>query len=88
MITPIKRALAENNHKLILRYNSQTFTTRIVRKLYPRNPKYIHNKLRCDKNVCTLNASKEERYRTINPVHVRVKLLDEHERTSDQEVTQ
>ena len=38
----------------------RTLTTRIVKKIYPRNPKHIRNKLRCDKNACTSNASKEE----------------------------
>ena len=61
-ITPIKRVLVESSHELILRYSPQTLTTRIVRKLYPRNPKHIRNKLRCDRNACTSNASKEERY--------------------------
>ena len=62
MITPIKRALAESNHELILGHSLQTLTTRIVMKLYPRNPKHIRNKLRCDKNAYTLNVIKEERY--------------------------
>ena len=61
-ITPIKRALAESSHELILGHNPQTLTTRIVRKLYPRNPKHICNKLRCDKNARTSNASEEKRY--------------------------
>ena len=87
-ITPIRRVLAEGSHELILGHSSQTLTTRIVRKLYPRNPKHIRNNLRCDRDVCTSNASKEERYCTINPIHVGVKLLNEHERTSDRDVTQ
>ena len=63
-------------------------TTRIVRKLYPRNQKHIRNKLQCDRNARTSNSSKEKRYWTINPVYVGVKLLDKHERTSDWDVTQ
>ena len=63
-------------------------TTKIVRKLYPRDPKHICNKLRCDRNVYTSNASEEEKYWIINLVHVGVKLLDKHERTGDQDVTQ
>ena len=62
MITLIRRALVESSHELILGHSPQTLTTRIVRKLYPRNPKHIRNKLRCDRNVCTLNVSKEKRY--------------------------
>ena len=62
MLTPIKRALAESSHELILRHSLQTLTTRIVRKLYPRNLKHIQNKLRCDRNARTSNASKEKRY--------------------------
>ena len=59
MITPIKRVLAESSHELILGHSPQMLTTRIVRKLYPRNPEHIHNKLWCDKNARTSNASKE-----------------------------
>ena len=88
MLTPIKRALAESSHELILGHSLQTLTTRIVRKLYPRNRRHIRNKLWCDKNAHTSNASKEKRYWTINPVQVRVKLLNEHKRTSDWDVTQ
>ena len=87
-LTLIKRVLTESSHELIFGHSLQTLTTRIVRKLYPRNPKHIHNKLRCYRNARTLNASKEERYWTINLVHVGVKLLDEHERTSDRDITQ
>ena len=61
-ITPVRRALVESSHELILGHSPQTLTTRIVRKLYPRNPKHIHNKLRCDRNAHTSNVSKEERY--------------------------
>ena len=48
--------------KLILGHSPQTLTTRIVRKLYPRDPKHIRNKLRCDRNARTSNASEEKRY--------------------------
>ena len=85
-ITPIRRALAENSHELIFGYIPQTLTTRIIRKLYPKNPKHICNKLQCDRNTRTSNTSKEERYWTINPVQVGVKLLNEHKRTSDRDV--
>ena len=88
MLTPNKRALPEGRHELIPGHSPQTLTTRIVRKLYPRDPKHIRNKLRCDRNVRTSNASEEKRYRTINPVHVGVKLLVKHERTGDRDVTQ
>ena len=62
MITPIRRAHAESSHELILGHSPQMLTTKIVRKLYPRNSKHIRNKLLCDRNVCTSNASKEKRY--------------------------
>ena len=88
MITPIRRALAKSSHELILGHSSQTLRTRIVKKFYPRNPKHIRNKLQCDRNMRTSNASKEKRYLTINPVHVGVKLLDKHDRTSDRDITQ
>ena len=61
-ITPIRRTLAKSSHELILGHSPQTLITRIVRKLYPRNPKHIRNKLQCDRNAHTSNASEEKRY--------------------------
>ena len=84
--TPLQRTLIENEHELILGHNPQTLITRIVRKFHPKDLKHISNKLLCDRNAHTLNASEEKWYRTINPVHVGVKLLDKHERTGDQDV--
>ena len=60
---------------------------RIVGKLYPRNPKHIRNKLRCDRNRNTLDTSNEIRYGVVNPVHVGVELLNQLKRTSDGLVT-
>ena len=74
--------------KLIPGHCPQTLTTRIVKKLYPRDMKHIHNQLRCDRDARTSDASEKERYLTIYLVHVRVKLLDQHERTCDRDVTQ
>ena len=87
-LTPRRRALTESRHKLIPRHSPQTLTTRIVRKLYPRNPKHIRNQLWCDRNARTPNVSEEKRYWLINSVHVGVKLLDKHERTGNWDVTQ
>ena len=87
-LTPLGMTLTKSRFELILGHSLQMLTTRVVRELYPRNSKHIHNKLRCDKNAHTSNASEEKRYRTINLVHVGVKLLDKHERTSDQDITQ
>ena len=62
MLTPIRRVLTKCSHELILGHSPQTLTTRIVRKLYTRDPKHIRNKLRCDRNVRISNASEEKRY--------------------------
>ena len=83
MLTPSSRMLTKSRHKLIPGHSPQTLTTRKVRKLYPKDPKHIRNKLQCDKN-----ANDERRYITINPVHVGVELLDKHERISDRDITQ
>ena len=88
MLTRSSRSLTKNRHELILGHSLQTLTTRIVWKLYPRDRKHIRNKLRCDRNARTSNASEEKRYWTINPVHVGVKLLNKDERTGDRDVTQ
>ena len=53
-ITPIRRVLAESSHELILGHSPQTLTTKIVRKLNPKNPKHIRYKLRCNRNACML----------------------------------
>ena len=88
MLTPSRKALKKSRHKLIPGHSPQRLITRIVRKLCPREPKHIRNKLRCDRNACTSNTSEEERYWTINSMHIGVELLDKHERTCDQDVTQ
>ena len=88
MITPICEMLTKGENHLVFGHSPQTLTTRVVRMLYPRNMKYIRNKLRCDYNVCTLNESRKERYWKIESMHVGVKLLDQHEWTSDRDVTQ
>ena len=87
-LTPSRRALTKSRHELILGHSPQTLTTKIVRKLYPKDPKHIRNQLRCDRTARTPNACEEKRYRPINPVHVGVELLDKHERTGDRDVTQ
>ena len=61
-LTPLGRTLTKSGFELILGHSPQTFKTRVVRELYPRNPKYIRNKLRCDRNARTSNASEEKRY--------------------------
>ena len=87
-LTPSSRALTKRRHELIPGHCPQTLTTRIIRKLYPRDSKHIRNQLQCDRNARTSNASEKERYWTINLVHVRVKLLAKHERTCDWDITQ
>ena len=59
----------------------------IVGKLYPRNPKHICNKLQSDRNRNTSDTSNEIRYGAVNPMHVGVEHLNQHERTSDGLVT-
>ena len=88
MLTPSSKALTKRRHELIPGHCPQTLKTRIVRKLYPRNMKHIRNQLWCDRDARTSDASEKERYWMIYPVHVGVKLLDNHERTCDRDVTQ
>ena len=61
-ITPIRRALAESRDHLIFGHSPQTLTSKVIKILYPRNMEHIHNKLQCDNNARTLNASMKERY--------------------------
>ena len=88
MLTPSSRALTKRGYELIPGHYPQTLTTRIFKKLYPRDMKHIRNQLRCDKNAHTSDESEKERYWTIYPMHVGVKLLDRHKRTCDRDVTQ
>ena len=44
-LTPSSRALTERRNELIPGHSPQTLTTRIVKKLYPRDPKHIRNQL-------------------------------------------
>ena len=87
-VTPVKRALVESKDHLIFGHSPQTITSRVVRMLYPRNMKHIRNKLRCDNNVRTSNASMKGRYWRINFMHVGVKILDQYRRTNNRDVTQ
>ena len=87
VLTPLRRMLTKSGHELILGHSPQTLIGRIAGKLYPRNLKHIRNKLRCDKNRNTSDTSNKMRYGAVNPVHVGVKLLNQHERTSDGLVT-
>ena len=61
-LTLLARTLIKSRFELILGHNPQMLTTKVVRELYPRNPKHIRNKLRCDRNAHTLNVSEEKRY--------------------------
>ena len=79
--------LTEGGNHLVFGHSPQTLTTGVVRMLYPWNIKHIHNKLQCDYNARTLNASRKERYWKIKSMHVGVKLLDQHGQTSDRDVT-
>ena len=56
-ITLIYRTLTESKNHLIFGHSSQTLTTEVVKILYPQNMKHIRNKLRCDYNTHTSNAS-------------------------------
>ena len=88
MITPIYGTLIESGNHLVFGHSPQMLTTGVIRMLYPRNMKHICNKLRCDYNVRTSNMSRKERYWKIETMHVGIKLLDQHGRISDQDVTQ
>ena len=52
-LTPSSKALTKRRHELIPGHCPQSLTTRIVRKLYPRDMKHIRNQLQCDRDACT-----------------------------------
>ena len=61
-LTPLRRALTKSIFELIFGHSPQILTTRVVRKLYPRDIEHIRNNLRCDNNALTSNASDKMRY--------------------------
>ena len=87
-ITPIKRAPAECRNHLVFGHSPQMLTSEVVRMLYPQNTEHIGYQLRYNNNTRTLNTSMKERYQRIESMHVGVKHLDQHGRTSGQDVTQ
>ena len=58
-ITPICGTLTESGNHLVFGHNPQTLTIEVVRMLYPWNMKHICNKLQCDYNARTSNASRK-----------------------------
>ena len=61
-LTLIRRALIESKHKLVFEHSLQTLTTKVVRKVYPRNTEHIRNNLRCESNARTSNVSDKMKY--------------------------
>ena len=66
-LTPIKRALTKSRFELIFGHSPQMLTTRVVRKLYPRNTEHIHNKLQYDSNAHTSKAMRKRGIEKSNP---------------------
>ena len=62
MITTIRRALAKSRDHLAFGHNPQTFTSGVVRMLYPRKIEHIGYQLWCDNNARTSNVIMKERY--------------------------
>ena len=61
-LTLVRRALTKSGFELNFGHSRQMLTTRVVRKLYPRDMKHIRNKLQCDSNAYTSNVNMKERY--------------------------
>ena len=55
-LTPIRRVLTKSRFELIFGHSPQTLTTKVVRKLYPKDTKHIGDQLWCDNNVRTSRA--------------------------------
>ena len=85
---PIYETPTEGGNHLVFGHSPQMLTSEVVRMLYPRNTEHIGYQLRYNNNTHTLNTSMKERYRRIESMHVGVKHLDQHGRTSGQDVTQ
>ena len=62
IVTLIRRVLVKSRDHLVFGHSPQTITFGVVRMLYPQNMEHIYNKLQCDNNARTSNASKKERY--------------------------
>ena len=63
-------------------------TTEVVSKLYPLHMLQLEYKIQSDYNMRTSNPNDKMRYRIVKSVHVGVKLLYDHRKTSDRDATQ
>ena len=63
-------------------------TTRVVKMRYLRNVFDLGDNLWSNYYMRTLNAREEMRYKSINSVHIGVKLLYDHGRARDRDATQ
>ena len=63
-------------------------TTGVVEMRYPWDMAHLGYNIRSDHNVRTSNMSRKLRYWRIKSVHIRVKLLYDHEKASDRGATQ
>ena len=61
-LIPVKKALTESRLELIFGHCPQMLTTRVVKKLYPRDMEHIRDQLQRDNNARTSNVSVKERY--------------------------
>ena len=87
-IAPINGMLTKSRNHLFFGHSPQTLTTGVVRLLYPRDMEHLRYNIWCDHYARTSNTSNEERYWRIKSTYVGVKLLDQHGRTGDRDVTQ
>ena len=55
---------------------------------YLQNMQYLGNKLRSDYDTCSSNKCSKLRYRGINTMHIRVKLMYDHDRTTHGHLTE
>ena len=86
-VTTKKRCLIEERREFVFGHCPQMITTRVVRMRYPRSMQYLGDNLQSNYNARTSNTREEIRYKNVDSVHIGVKLLYDHEGTSDWDVT-
>ena len=87
-VMPRKRCLTEERREFFFGHNAQTIATKLIRMRYLRNVWHLEYKIWSNYNAYTPNASDQLEYRVIKSVHVGVKLMYDHGRSRNRDVTQ
>ena len=66
--------------KLVFGHSPQTLTTRVIKMRYPRDMWYLGYKILSEYDTCTSECRGKLRYKGIDTVYIRVKLMYKHDK--------